>query len=337
VTAPRGMWPAMWIWLTACGDEIGGHLVSSTDTPLASVPVHTSAGDAVTGSDGGFRAAPNTPVGFTYNGVEYLARAVREAPFHLPAMRKVEVRCPADAACDLVLDFGTHDELSAVTRHSCEPGGSFKIDSPNHEPTAVCEGGRALYVDNRLERIDLYPEGRVVDVRLESAGPLPEGCEVWIDSVPLAAVAPGQFTGQARGVAWAGGRCAGRPLAPVELERTVDRATLVVPTTGPELRVDAVPPGVVEVVISDSRGWSVNVRPTDGVFLLPALPAGDHRLELRGPAPRQGTTTTWPTPVADGLTLIPAGADIWLGVWRTPADAIGPVTVHRAGFPPSGG
>jgi hypothetical protein len=317
----------MWFWLLACGDEVTGTLRSSTDTPLASVAVRAGGVDAVTASDGGFRAPPGSPVAFAYGGVEYAADVVRAEPFFLPAVRKVEVRCPTDDACDLVLDFGTHGDLTATVRHACAPGVVFPLDAPNHEPRAVCQGGRALYVDARRERIDLHPEGRPVEVRVEGADPAT--CEAWVDGIPLKA-ADGRFRGQARGLAWAGGRCAGRPLAPRALEPSMAAVTLLAPSSGPELRVADAAPWAVEVVLTDPAGWSVNARPVDGTFALPALPPGEYRLEIRGAHPEQGSATIWSPAQIDGITLLPGGTELLLGVWRVVEGAAGPVTVARA-------
>jgi hypothetical protein len=316
----------MWIWLAACGEEVEGALVSSTGTPLASVAVRTDGVESLTASNGGFRAPPGASVSFGYGGVEYAAAEVRAEPYRLPPVRKVEVRCPPDDVCDLILDFGSHDGLSATVRHACAPGGAFPLDAPNHEPTAVCQGGRALFVDARRERIDLHPEGRPVEVRIEGADAA--GCEAWVDAVPLKSVG-GRYRGQARGLAWAGGRCAGRPLAPRALEPTASEVTLVLPPEGPSLRVADAAPWAVEVVISDPAGWSVNTRPVDGMFALPALPAGEYRLEIRGAHPAQGSATIWPPAQIDGITVLPGGTELWLGTWRVVAGAAGAVAVAQ--------
>ncbi len=315
----------MW-WLVGCGDGVDGRLLSSTETPLAAVPVVTGAAEAVTASDGGYSAPPGASVTFRYGGVEYVARSAREEPFHLPAMRKVQVSCPPDAACAVTLDFGTHADLAATARLTCEPGLRLPLDAPNYTPTAACDGGRALYVDARTDTLGLLPLGRPVEIRVDGAT---LGCEVWVDQVPLTPQGGGVFTGQALGAAWAGGRCGGRPLAPVALPPGEDRATLVAPAEGPEVSLAELAPWATELVVSDPAGWTLNVRPQpDGRFLLPALPAGDWRVEVRGAHPEQGSTTMWPVATAPGLVLMPAGQELSLGVWRSDG-APGSVPVRR--------
>lgn len=321
----------MWWTLSACGDTVAGKLLASNGTPLASVPVSAAGATAATDSDGGYRAPADVGVSFAFGGVTYAADAPRTEPYHLPAMRKVDVACPPDEACDVVVDFGTHDGLSATVRHACAPGVRFPLDAPNHEPTATCEAGRALFVDARTATIGLLPVGRRVEIRLEGSF---DGCDVWVDNVPLKASGDGRWVGQALGAAWAGGRCGVRPLAPVALPADTDRGTLRVPPTGPDLQLGALAPWAEELVITDPAGWSVNVRAVDGVFALPALGRGDWRFEVRGAHPSEGSAAMWPSaPTAPGVVVLPAGPEYALGVWRSDG-APGPVAATGAGRAP---
>ncbi|MCB9684980.1 MAG: hypothetical protein H6738_07845 [Alphaproteobacteria bacterium] len=314
------MWATL---LVACGgDAFTGHLTSFTGTPLASVPVRAGRAEAQTDSEGAFSLPPAKEAVFTFGGVGWRMPATSGAhELRLPILREVVVRCPSDAACDLRLTWPEQGGLTPVVEAACEPGRDLELQAPKTAPEARCVSpDRELVPDDRDQRIELWPSGREIDIRLASAdgSELPADCATWVDGVRATPSGPGRWSGNGRGAVWVGGQCGDRPIAPVHVARDGIDAALRWSPEGPDLDLREAAPWANRLVLTTEEGMSVLVRPSADLFHLPAMPPGDYRVEITGETPVWGSTVWLPRPEGDGMWLTNGGDRVQVGIWRVP-------------------
>jgi hypothetical protein len=305
----------MWTLLFACAEVWSGQLASSAGTPLAAIPVTAGGVTVETGSDGGFSLPPASALTFAYGGVAYTAHTRQADPYRLPPVRKALLHCPPEP-CALVLSWPSSGPLESVVERACKPGDELKVEAPVGVPSATCDG-RTLFVDDRQADLFLLPEGRETTVRIvaRDGGTLPSDCEAWIDAVPARPAGPGAWVGRSDGAgAFAGGRCGGRGLTPVAIDGP--EVVLGWRAAGPTLRLGERAPWATDLVVLDPVGWTLLVHPVDGVFLLPELPEGTYRVEVRGPDAVVSDTVLLPDAPAAGIRFAPGGDRVLYGTWR---------------------